>query len=623
MVGQPHRTGTIPRPGNESAADRQRRSNESAGVPRKSRRGLRYRGQLPPIPMFLIACTPHRFEPDLPGLEMRVLEGPGCWISFAHASQFSRYDEDPAGFSYTLSPLGPHETDPEAADTAIRFDRASETLRIATKAAAGSSVYHYSDLEGQFFCASSVGLLGAAGVPLAENDEAMPGFFLYRCVTPPATLYQGVTQLAKGSMEIALGSGCRIRSRTLHPLFPDEAAPLEDEDAVVDGILEILEASFSRLDRSRQQVAVPLSGGMDSSVLFRLAQRSWGLRESCSAGYPFEPDESNHERRYALRAARAFGVEHHYFTCTNEEYLEAVIRATAACEEPIHHHQAAMFYLLWRDILPEQAIVVNGHGSGGLFGTALQIRMRDYETHPAFFGTLSSPPLRQALEWISRATGRGRRLVKTLDLRGRLALPAADPHSLIWPIDSYGKPDWIMERFGVPASAMYRSRAALLDAYAGRGLHELMVVIESFDKTQYLWGQQLRALGRFASFPLMEQRLLHHVFRAPLALRLGKEKHLLAQAARRLGVPEVILRQKKSGFGIRRPDWALPGGVFDPLIPLAAKVVDEREIRALQTLRLDEAMTFWCVLSYALWRRLCIDREPVENLVAELHGGRA
>ena len=104
----------------------------------------------------------------------------------------------------------------------------------------------------------------------------------------------------------------------------------------------------------------------------------------------------------------------------------------------------------------------------------------------------------------------------------------------------------------------------------------------------------------------------------PWALRLRSNKFLLAEVARRLGVPEFILGRAKSGFGVRRDDWAVRGGPLEPLIEVAAKRVDASELRSLQSREPARAQAFWCLLNLGLWRRLCIDGEASEALVAEL-----
>ncbi len=70
--------------------------------------------------------------------------------------------------------------------------------------------------------------------------------------------------------------------------------------------------------------------------------------------------------------------------------------------------------------------------------------------------------------------------------------------------------------------------------------------------------------------------------------------------------------------GVQRRDWARRDGIFEPFVPFARKVFQERDIRRLQTDDEADASTFWTLLNYALWRRLWIDEESLESLNDEL-----
>ena len=104
----------------------------------------------------------------------------------------------------------------------------------------------------------------------------------------------------------------------------------------------------------------------------------------------------------------------------------------------------------------------------------------------------------------------------------------------------------------------------------------------------------------------------------PPDLRFASHKHLLRDTAARAGVPQFILDRAKSGFGVQRIDWAARGGVLEALVPVAGKVVGERELRDLQSVEPQRAMTFWTLLTYGIWRRLVIDGETAGALVSEI-----
>jgi len=93
---------------------------------------------------------------------------------------------------------------------------------------------------------------------------------------------------------------------------------------------------------------------------------------------------------------------------------------------------------------------------------------------------------------------------------------------------------------------------------------------------------------------------------------------VLRGVARQLKIPEFIINRPKRSFGIRNEFWSEKGGVFEPLVPLASKAFEEKQIRDMQSSESNKAMTFWNMLNYAIWKRLCINNEPLELLQDEL-----
>ena len=91
------------------------------------------------------------------------------------------------------------------------------------------------------------------------------------------------------------------------------------------------------------------------------------------------------------------------------------------------------------------------------------------------------------------------------------------------------------------------------------------------------------------------------------------------EIARQSNLPKFIINRPKSAFGVRSKTWSMKGGVFEPLVPLASKVFDEKQIRYMQSSDPKKAMTFWNMLNYSIWKRLCINNEPLDDLIEELN----
>ncbi len=86
-----------------------------------------------------------------------------------------------------------------------------------------------------------------------------------------------------------------------------------------------------------------------------------------------------------------------------------------------------------------------------------------------------------------------------------------------------------------------------------------------------------------------------------------------------MGLPAFILERPKAHFGVAADRWAARGGVFEPLVSLAARVVGEATIRQVQVPKESLARVYWNLINYAIWHRLMVAGETVDHLIGELH----
>lgn len=193
-----------------------------------------------------------------------------------------------------------------------------------------------------------VRLLQRAGIKLKEDPRLLPEYFVYRYVSPPATLFHGVNCIPIGSTLRFHFVGDQIKVDDLQwtTVFNKSDQPLSFAESA-DVIAEDMRRGMRVLEPSREQVGCLLSGGVDSSMLYKLAKDYLALNESHSTGYPFEDQANNGERLYAETAAEIFGSAHHYHTFSTEQFLHALIDAVDHAEIPVVHLQSVLLELVF------------------------------------------------------------------------------------------------------------------------------------------------------------------------------------------------------------------------------------------------------------------------------------
>ncbi len=72
---------------------------------------------------------------------------------------------------------------------------------------------------------------------------------------------------------------------------------------------------------------------------------------------------------------KALKSKHTYYEFDTKEYLSGLIRAIAAAEEPVHHLQSVMLYLLFGKLPKDRDIVISGEGADSSFGSLKNSRV--------------------------------------------------------------------------------------------------------------------------------------------------------------------------------------------------------------------------------------------------------
>ena len=161
--------------------------------------------------------------------------------------------------------------------------------------------------------------------------------------------------------------------------------------------------------------------------------------------------------------------------------------------------------------------------------------------------------------------------------------------------------------------------------YQGRSANDLVSLLDfigDVSVTQSIWSKMGEAAGKWVHYPFNDPAVLDAAFETPWDVKVAEPKGLLRGVARRVGVPEFIVTRPKANFNATPKGWAVRGAVLEPLLPLAAKVFSKKDLRRTQSAKWPKAYTFWNMVNYAVWKRIVIDGEPAEALLAELDCSR-
>jgi len=571
--------------------------------------------------MFLVAITKEEISQNFQNVTIEEQKIHPFLITVITDDFLSKYIPEENGFSVIESPLMQYSNFRDIIFSRAKFNKNDNSFIILQSIISGRPIYYTINSIGDFYCSTHISMLRKAGVQIKEDPSVLPEFFIYRHVMPPKTLYKNIKKiLIGGQLKIELKNDkCLVKSIDKYTL-PEKNKQIKSIGNSAAETYSYLLESIKSLDVAKDEIAILLSGGIDSSIISTICKDIFAINKSYSTGYPFESPNLNVEKKYALSAAEALGMDHHYYEPDSQEYLSGLIEAISLAEEPVHHLQSVLAHLLWKNEIPSnEKIVLCGQGRGTTFGDNHFLYINENRDR-AVFRLLSTKPSIHILKMISKVMGRGEELVEIMK-KSNHEYPLFNSENPIWSWMAHGNKNWACNYFNVTEEDIIRERYSFIKEFSDMSINDIWSLYSLFgdeDVTLSIWSKIGEGNKRIIYFPFYDLNLLNYVFSIPWNLKLRKYNILAKELAHQSKLPEFIINRPKSSFGIRSRQWSIKGGVFEPLVPLASKVFEEKEIRKMQSSDPKKAMTFWNILNYSIWKRLCINNEPLEVLLEEI-----
>jgi asparagine synthase (glutamine-hydrolysing) len=467
--------------------------------------------------------------------------------------------------------------------------------------------YYHAGPDGLLFGGNLAELVDAACACPRPNTEALPAFFLFRCVPGRDTLFADFYRLLPGEQ---VSWDARGLTRQQRHTFADLRGPgaLSAQEAL-EQLERTMRAVLADCAALRPEAGNLLSGGVDSSYLQAVWNQVAAGAElprsfSVSVDHPCTWMDTD----YAITASQALGSRH-TLTPADGPYRAYLLDALAGTAEPLNHVQSAYFGHLARSMV-EAGVGAGlcGEGADSLFGLGLANQIHNAGLLRRL---LPLRPLRSLAGALGAALG-WPRLAATCRLAERLD----DLADLEHPINRAAVfADW-------PAVAACFGAAGLADASAGRRrlverygvpnnpmdrVHAIGFLGEAMDSAG-LWATLFHRAGADLLCPFLDSRVLALALNLPAAVRypFRRPKDLLKRALLRHGPAELATRCKL-GFGQPIFEWLAPGGQLRPLVEEIAPY-DFVDGPTLQRVRQRPTWFLYSLLVYDLWHKLFIDR---------------
>ena len=290
-----------------------------------------------------------------------------------------------------------------------------ERVLLLARDRLGIKPLYYTEQDGRLLFASELrALLASDGVPRKLDRISLASFLWHGFVPGPRTLVAGVKLLPAGYLlTVRPGQSPEPVRYWSYPAVTGEAGGLSSVARARDK----LEEAVAQHLVSDVPLGIFLSGGVDSSVIAAMAQRSADQPVS-TFNVRFEEaryDESAHARQ----VAGILGTEHHEVTLTEAYFAEHLDDALDCIDQPTF--DALNTYFVSRSVR-EAGLTVALAGTGGdeLFGG-----------YTSFVDLPRLRPVSQALGWLP---GRMQRMAGRTASRLMMGVPSS-----VYPQTRWGK----------------------------------------------------------------------------------------------------------------------------------------------------------------------------------------
>lgn len=477
------------------------------------------------------------------------------------------------------------------------------------------------------------------------NRAALTSYMRFGYVPAPLCIYDQVWQLLPGNM-MALDLEMLRAGQDLLPLMeyfwnPKDALNLarqnpvtDNEDKIVQDFEEILQHSVSERMISDVPLGAFLSGGIDSSTIVSLMQKTSDIPiKTYSIGF----NESGYnEAQHAKEIAQHLKIDHHEIYLEPSTARDVVAHLPEIYDEPFADTSAIPTYLIAKFARESVTVALSGDGGDEMLGG-----YNRHITGPKAWKTIKAipPNLHKPFAQIIRSIPphvldrlRPNRpqfgahmhkfsniMEKVSDIERAMIVDRPDQPDEIFEASIYLS---LVSNFQKPMRFVQDGEERNIplvdnDMQAdGLGFAENMMY---WDTISYLNGDILTkvdrasmAVGLEARAPLLDQRLYEYVWRLPeeMKIRDGKGKWLLREVLKR-HVPEDLFNRPKQGFSVPIAEWLrgeLKEWADDLLNEKDLKeqgLLDYIEVRRLWTEHQkgkgSHANKLWTVLMFQAW----------------------
>ncbi len=482
------------------------------------------------------------------------------------------------------------------------YDADRQELFLSRDRFGKKPLFYYFDGANLVFASELTALVQHSIVPRSFDQESLQKLFAYGFIPAPRSLLQNVRKLPGGHwLKFDLAEArLHIEKFWRFEFDPFPRIPKNPEEEWGSELIRLLDAAVKRRLAADVPVGVFLSGGIDSSLVAKLATRHQSVVETFNIGFT---EKSFDERQYAQLMAKNLGTHHYEEIFSIEHCLEFAPKVAEHLDEVFGDSSILPTTLVSQLARTRVKVVLGGDGGDELFAgydpfQALRFAIPYHKLTPkrghaviqALANRLPVSHLNMSLDF------RAKRMLRGLSYAREYWLPTwMGPLNSTEISDLFGAPVNPEELYAEAVEAWNEPTARTDVDRAMQFYLRLYLpddILVKVDRASMAYGLEARA-------PFLDIDVVNFVRRIPseYKLRGGTTKYLLKQAARPL-LPSEIIDRRKKGFGVPIGRWFQSGALKlnGSVAPhgLNREIIQQR-LRKHTLGRQDDRAALWCV----------------------------
>lgn len=244
------------------------------------------------------------------------------------------------------------------------YDKQEEELYVFRDRLGIKPVYYFWDGKKFAFASEIKALKIVDKLNLQVNYNVIPQYLNLGYIPAPFSIYENCYKLEAGHY-LKIGKNSFEKKQYWSPVNALTSKTLDDEKQAIVLISDLLSSSVQYQLKSDVPYGVFLSGGIDSSLVTANAVKTAGTKiNTFSIGFE---DQKYNEAVHAGKIAKYLGTNHHEFTVTCHDAIEALDDYMQAYGEPFADSSGIPTLLVSRLARKYVTVALSGEGGDELF----------------------------------------------------------------------------------------------------------------------------------------------------------------------------------------------------------------------------------------------------------------